>query len=96
MSYLIKLAPILWWALPTQSATRQFPDSSKPASQGWFPDTPPPTEGRSPLGAGCQEPGRRIGLIVVLWQPGWFLVVFVSLCRVSGNHGVGSCLAYVS
>ncbi|KAJ9051512.1 hypothetical protein DSO57_1039825 [Entomophthora muscae] len=39
MSYLIKLAPILWWALPTQSATRQFPDASEPASQGWFPDT---------------------------------------------------------
>ncbi|KAJ9089893.1 hypothetical protein DSO57_1008294 [Entomophthora muscae] len=38
MSYLIKLAPILWWALPTQSATRQFPDASKPANQGWFPD----------------------------------------------------------
>ncbi|KAJ9064925.1 hypothetical protein DSO57_1025263 [Entomophthora muscae] len=38
MSYLIKLAPILWWALPTQSATHQFPDASKPASQGWFPD----------------------------------------------------------
>ncbi|KAJ9061634.1 hypothetical protein DSO57_1039820 [Entomophthora muscae] len=37
MSYLIKLAPILWWALPTQSATRQFPDTSEPASQGWFP-----------------------------------------------------------
>ncbi|KAJ9051698.1 hypothetical protein DSO57_1002397 [Entomophthora muscae] len=39
MSYLIKLAPILWWALPTQSATCQFPDTSKPANQGWFPDT---------------------------------------------------------
>ncbi|KAJ9079728.1 hypothetical protein DSO57_1032469 [Entomophthora muscae] len=38
MSYLIKLAPILWWALPTQSATRQFPNTSKPANQGWFPD----------------------------------------------------------
>ncbi|KAJ9055368.1 hypothetical protein DSO57_1004572 [Entomophthora muscae] len=34
MSYLIKLAPILWWALPTQSAARQFPDASGPASQG--------------------------------------------------------------
>ncbi|KAJ9069612.1 hypothetical protein DSO57_1016614 [Entomophthora muscae] len=33
MSYLIKLAPILWWALPTQSATHQFPDASKPANQ---------------------------------------------------------------
>ncbi|KAJ9079926.1 hypothetical protein DSO57_1030427 [Entomophthora muscae] len=32
------LAPILWWALPTQSATRQFPDASKLASQGWFPE----------------------------------------------------------
>ncbi|KAJ9057696.1 hypothetical protein DSO57_1020169 [Entomophthora muscae] len=38
MSYLIKLAPILWWALPSQSATRQFPNTSKPANQGWFPD----------------------------------------------------------
>ncbi|KAJ9066645.1 hypothetical protein DSO57_1007718 [Entomophthora muscae] len=39
MSYLIKLAPILWWALPIQSATRQFPNASKPANQGWFPDS---------------------------------------------------------
>ncbi|KAJ9055678.1 hypothetical protein DSO57_1001120 [Entomophthora muscae] len=41
MSYLIKLAPILWWALPTQSATCQFPNAIKPANQGWFPDTNP-------------------------------------------------------
>ncbi|KAJ9087313.1 hypothetical protein DSO57_1034464 [Entomophthora muscae] len=34
MSYLIKLAPILWWALPTQSATCQFPNASKQADQG--------------------------------------------------------------
>ncbi|KAJ9071924.1 hypothetical protein DSO57_1032485 [Entomophthora muscae] len=39
MFYLIKLAPILWWALPTQSATYQFLHTSKPANQGWFPDT---------------------------------------------------------
>ncbi|KAJ9070895.1 hypothetical protein DSO57_1002954 [Entomophthora muscae] len=38
MSYLIKLATILWWALPTQSATHQFLKASKPANQGWFPD----------------------------------------------------------
>ncbi|KAJ9081328.1 hypothetical protein DSO57_1015800 [Entomophthora muscae] len=38
MPYLIKLALILWWALPTQSATRQFLNASKPANQGWFPD----------------------------------------------------------
>ncbi|KAJ9082327.1 hypothetical protein DSO57_1005469 [Entomophthora muscae] len=37
MSYLIKLAPILWWALPTQSANLQFPNASKLANQGWFP-----------------------------------------------------------
>ncbi|KAJ9048530.1 hypothetical protein DSO57_1034257 [Entomophthora muscae] len=37
-SCLIKLAPILWWALPTQSATRQFLNTSEPANQGWFPD----------------------------------------------------------
>ncbi|KAJ9079558.1 hypothetical protein DSO57_1034352 [Entomophthora muscae] len=39
ISYLIKLAPILWWALSTQSATRQFPNTSEPANQGWFPDS---------------------------------------------------------
>ncbi|KAJ9079480.1 hypothetical protein DSO57_1034930 [Entomophthora muscae] len=33
MSYLIKLAPILRWALPSQSATRQFPDASKLVNQ---------------------------------------------------------------
>ncbi|KAJ9081863.1 hypothetical protein DSO57_1010533 [Entomophthora muscae] len=41
MSYLIKLALILWWALSTQSATRQFPNASELANQGWFPDTTP-------------------------------------------------------
>ncbi|KAJ9058040.1 hypothetical protein DSO57_1016562 [Entomophthora muscae] len=39
MSYLIKLAPILWWALLTQSATRQFPNGSNSVDQGWFLDT---------------------------------------------------------
>ncbi|KAJ9059866.1 hypothetical protein DSO57_1037052 [Entomophthora muscae] len=39
MSYLIKLAPILWWALLTQSATHQFPNASKLADQSWFPDS---------------------------------------------------------
>ncbi|KAJ9087257.1 hypothetical protein DSO57_1034872 [Entomophthora muscae] len=34
MSYLIKLAPILWWALPTQSAICQFPNASKPIRVG--------------------------------------------------------------
>ncbi|KAJ9081761.1 hypothetical protein DSO57_1011355 [Entomophthora muscae] len=38
-SYLIKLAPILWWALPARTAACQFPDTDKPAAQGWFPDT---------------------------------------------------------
>ncbi|KAJ9065376.1 hypothetical protein DSO57_1020229 [Entomophthora muscae] len=33
MSYLIKLAPILWWALPTQTATCQFPNTSELANQ---------------------------------------------------------------
>ncbi|KAJ9080773.1 hypothetical protein DSO57_1021433 [Entomophthora muscae] len=39
ISYLIKLAPILWWALPSQSTICQFPNASKLADQGWFPDT---------------------------------------------------------
>ncbi|KAJ9054029.1 hypothetical protein DSO57_1018751 [Entomophthora muscae] len=45
MSYLIKLAPILWWALPTQSANCPFPNTSKLADQGWFPDTQAKAEG---------------------------------------------------
>ncbi|KAJ9081232.1 hypothetical protein DSO57_1016914 [Entomophthora muscae] len=53
MSYLIKLAPILWWALPTQSATRQFPDASKPASPGWFPDKWRQVFGRTLVQTGC-------------------------------------------
>ncbi|KAJ9070533.1 hypothetical protein DSO57_1006873 [Entomophthora muscae] len=39
MSYLIKSAPILWWAMHTQSVTCQLPEASKPEAQGWFPDT---------------------------------------------------------
>ncbi|KAJ9068813.1 hypothetical protein DSO57_1024905 [Entomophthora muscae] len=38
MSYLIKLEPIFWSAVPTQSANCQFPNASKPADQGWFLD----------------------------------------------------------
>ncbi|KAJ9072279.1 hypothetical protein DSO57_1029286 [Entomophthora muscae] len=41
MSYLIKLAPIFWWALSTPPVTHQFPDTSKPADQGWFPENGP-------------------------------------------------------
>ncbi|KAJ9075933.1 hypothetical protein DSO57_1030921 [Entomophthora muscae] len=48
MSYLIKLAQILWWALPTQSATCQFPNTSKLANQGWFPENIPISVGSSP------------------------------------------------
>ncbi|KAJ9050501.1 hypothetical protein DSO57_1013954 [Entomophthora muscae] len=38
MSYLIKLAPILRWAMPNQSATSQFPDASKLEAKGWVPE----------------------------------------------------------
>ncbi|KAJ9064981.1 hypothetical protein DSO57_1024818 [Entomophthora muscae] len=33
------LAPILWWALLTQSVTCQFPNTNKPVDQGWFPES---------------------------------------------------------
>ncbi|KAJ9054016.1 hypothetical protein DSO57_1018892 [Entomophthora muscae] len=59
MSYLIKLAPILWWALLTQSVTRQFPNTSEPADQGWFPDRflPDPLQAASLQGQlpGCPQ-----------------------------------------
>ncbi|KAJ9069440.1 hypothetical protein DSO57_1018519 [Entomophthora muscae] len=50
MSYLIKLAPILWWALLTQSTTCQFSNTSKLANQGWFPDN------LGCINQGCYQP----------------------------------------
>ncbi|KAJ9060270.1 hypothetical protein DSO57_1032621 [Entomophthora muscae] len=37
MSYFIKLASILWWALPAKPAACVFPENNRPASQGWIP-----------------------------------------------------------
>ncbi|KAJ9065683.1 hypothetical protein DSO57_1017089 [Entomophthora muscae] len=38
LSYIVKLAPILWWALPTGPAGRP-PASSQEPPTGWIPDT---------------------------------------------------------
>ncbi|KAJ9053827.1 hypothetical protein DSO57_1020422 [Entomophthora muscae] len=38
LSYIVKLAPILWWALPAGPAGR-LPASSQEPSTGWIPDT---------------------------------------------------------
>ncbi|KAJ9069246.1 hypothetical protein DSO57_1020333 [Entomophthora muscae] len=38
MSYLIKLALILWWALSAKPAAFVFPENDGPAAQGWIPD----------------------------------------------------------
>ncbi|KAJ9053493.1 hypothetical protein DSO57_1023662 [Entomophthora muscae] len=51
ISYLIKLASILWWALPTQFKTCQFPNTSKLANQGWFPDIIVPKPSRKAIKA---------------------------------------------
>ncbi|KAJ9059713.1 hypothetical protein DSO57_1038611 [Entomophthora muscae] len=38
-SYLLKLAPLLWWALPAKNPAQVTPKTSRPAAQEWIPDT---------------------------------------------------------
>ncbi|KAJ9071885.1 hypothetical protein DSO57_1032758 [Entomophthora muscae] len=37
-SYLLKLAPILWWALPARNPAQVIPKNDRPAAQDWIPD----------------------------------------------------------
>ncbi|KAJ9049142.1 hypothetical protein DSO57_1027669 [Entomophthora muscae] len=60
ISYLIKLAPILWWALPAQFATCQFPNASKLANQGWFPE-----KVQDKTGVVCHWPTKSHGTLVI-------------------------------
>ncbi|KAJ9087672.1 hypothetical protein DSO57_1030838 [Entomophthora muscae] len=38
-SYLLKLAPLLWWALPARNPAQVIPKNNGPATQDWIPDT---------------------------------------------------------
>ncbi|KAJ9088289.1 hypothetical protein DSO57_1024545 [Entomophthora muscae] len=38
-SYLFKLAPLLWWALPTKNPAQVTPGNVGPAAQDWIPDS---------------------------------------------------------
>ncbi|KAJ9057376.1 hypothetical protein DSO57_1023367 [Entomophthora muscae] len=38
-SYLLKLAPLLWWALPVKKLAQVTPEKNRPAAQDWIPDT---------------------------------------------------------
>ncbi|KAJ9063432.1 hypothetical protein DSO57_1000025 [Entomophthora muscae] len=38
-SYLLKLAPLLWWALPAKNLARVTPENNGLAAQDWIPDT---------------------------------------------------------
>ncbi|KAJ9088459.1 hypothetical protein DSO57_1022940 [Entomophthora muscae] len=38
-SYLLKLAPLLWWALPAKNLAQVTPENYGPAAQDWIPDT---------------------------------------------------------
>ncbi|KAJ9057564.1 hypothetical protein DSO57_1021504 [Entomophthora muscae] len=37
-SYLLKLAPLLWWALPAKNPAQVIPKTSGLAAQEWIPD----------------------------------------------------------
>ncbi|KAJ9070410.1 hypothetical protein DSO57_1008451 [Entomophthora muscae] len=36
-SYLLKLAPLLWWALPAKTPAQVIPRNGRPATQDWIP-----------------------------------------------------------
>ncbi|KAJ9064775.1 hypothetical protein DSO57_1026798 [Entomophthora muscae] len=38
-SYLLKLAPLLWWALPAKTLAQVTPENNRPAAQDWIPDS---------------------------------------------------------
>ncbi|KAJ9051657.1 hypothetical protein DSO57_1002791 [Entomophthora muscae] len=38
-SYLFKLAPLLWWALPAKNLAQVIPETNRPAAQDWILDT---------------------------------------------------------
>ncbi|KAJ9090488.1 hypothetical protein DSO57_1001946 [Entomophthora muscae] len=38
-SYLLKLAPLLWWPLPAKTLAQVTPGKGGPAAQDWVPDT---------------------------------------------------------
>ncbi|KAJ9049008.1 hypothetical protein DSO57_1028949 [Entomophthora muscae] len=35
-SYLVKLAPLLWWALPTKNMACMIPENKRPVAQAWI------------------------------------------------------------
>ncbi|KAJ9059703.1 hypothetical protein DSO57_1038722 [Entomophthora muscae] len=37
-SYLFKLAPLLWWALPAKNLAQVTPENDRPAAQDWIPE----------------------------------------------------------
>ncbi|KAJ9086140.1 hypothetical protein DSO57_1007255 [Entomophthora muscae] len=39
-SYLLKLAPLLWWTLPAKNPAQVTPENDGPAAQDWIPDMP--------------------------------------------------------
>ncbi|KAJ9065356.1 hypothetical protein DSO57_1020467 [Entomophthora muscae] len=38
VSYLLKLAPILWWALPARNLAQVIPENDRQAARDWIPD----------------------------------------------------------
>ncbi|KAJ9050692.1 hypothetical protein DSO57_1012231 [Entomophthora muscae] len=37
-SYLLKFAPLLWWALPAKYPAQVTPENNRPPAQYWIPD----------------------------------------------------------
>ncbi|KAJ9057020.1 hypothetical protein DSO57_1026425 [Entomophthora muscae] len=41
-SYLLNLAPLLWWAFPAKNLAQATPENNGPATQDWIPEKMPP------------------------------------------------------
>ncbi|KAJ9068411.1 hypothetical protein DSO57_1028987 [Entomophthora muscae] len=56
-SYLLNLAPLLWWALPAKNSAQVTPENNGPATQDWIPDN----EHRKIDTTAYEKTYRRIG-----------------------------------
>ncbi|KAJ9049224.1 hypothetical protein DSO57_1026825 [Entomophthora muscae] len=80
MPYLIKLAPILWWALPAKPVACVFPENDGPAAQGWLPDTAPEESVGQQVPPRILLQSRRVMKTLLKIQPMNTYPVPVSFC----------------
>ncbi|KAJ9083517.1 hypothetical protein DSO57_1033959 [Entomophthora muscae] len=61
-SYLFKLAPLLWWALPAINLAQVTPENNGPAAQDWIPDIHPYLDASTSIPAKCLGTSTKLRL----------------------------------